>query len=158
MNTAVGILALLLTGSAAPAPAKDSGPLLAPSSETVMAGSVACGAMLCTDTYRFRCPAKSRIATAVITDNDGLGDNISVTIVGVSPVAIRGASEQEITPANGPGSGDSVSLTRPTAGPMDTYVMVSNLTNIQVAYLLDPICLDANLDPLTPNITLLQDE
>src|SRR5262245_12780136 len=124
----VSILTLSLAGSVTMSLAKDLGPVMAPSSETVVAGSVACGAMLCTDTYRFRCPAKSRIATALVTDNDGLGDNISVTILGVAPGAIRGQSEQEITPANGPGSGDSVSLTRPTPGSMDTYVMVSNIT------------------------------
>ena len=162
MNTrkifGLSALALLMTGSATPGLAKDIEPLLAPSSGMVMAGSVACGAMLCTDTYRFRCPAKSRIATVVLTDNDALGDNISLTLLAVAPASMRGVSKQTFTPADGPGSGDGLSLTRPTSGSMEMYVMVSNLTNIQVSYLLEPICLDANLDLLTPNITLLQDE
>lgn len=151
-------LALLLTGSVTPVLAKDPTPLVAPSSETILAGSVACGALQCTDTYRFRCPARSRIATAVVTDNDGLGDNISITLLAVTPVSMRGDSRQTFTPATGQGSDDAVSLTRPTPGAMDMYVMVANFTNIEVAYLLDLICLDNNLDFLTPTITLLQDE
>lgn len=109
--------------------------------EAAAFGFVACGNMLCVDVYQLKCLGPALIAHAGVTDDDGAGDEISVSLVALKPGKIKGRSAQRVTEPTGLGTFSGYAeIVRPTPGSMEFYVLVSNVTDIFVSYILDAHC------------------
>jgi hypothetical protein len=151
-SISMGVIVLTLVSWIGKSWAGDGVPLRTPEAgENSVGGMLACGALVCVDVYKVRCGGKTRYLSGFVTDNDGVEDNLTLTLTALTPGPIKGDTVQTFIEFGvGPfASSPSANLVRHntgtgglTTGAMQAYAAVSNIDNIFVSYIVNLQCLD----------------
>jgi hypothetical protein len=120
-------------------------------------GRVQCGRAICTDTWKFTCPA-SDVMSARVVDLSGADDFLMVVVTGFDPGSIKGSAQFRIAETPGAFSTFANAFSSLRTG-ISAYAVVTNLSDTDSAdYAIEFSCSQGNgIEPEPSGIRLLQD-